>query len=180
LQFGIAETDSGNFHTSARRGDIVIRRGGGGTSASDNNRLIITTATTANTKPSQAIGIVPGQFSAYGIWVYNNLNARIGNYSATPPTHRFEVDGTIRATEIRVEAQTADFVFEDDYELRPLEEVESFINDNGHLPDIPSAAEMEKDGVGLAEMNKLLLQKIEELTLYVIELKKEIKEIKEK
>ena len=96
----------------------------------------------------------------------------------TTPREKLEVAGTIRATEIKVMAQTADFVFEDDYELRSLEEVEAFINDNGHLPDIPSAAEMEEDGIGLAEMNKLLLQKIEELTLYMIELKKEIEGFK--
>ena len=90
------------------------------------------------------------------------------------PREKLEVAGTIRATEVKVLAQTADFVFEDNYELRPLDEVEAFINENGHLPDIPSATEMEKDGVGLAEMNKLLLQKIEELTLYMIELEKRI------
>ena len=74
--------------------------------------------------------------------------------------------------------QTADFVFEDDYELRPLHEVEQFINQNKHLPEIPSAKEMEsEDGIGLAELNKLLLQKIEELTLYMIEQQKQIEEL---
>jgi hypothetical protein len=78
------------------------------------------------------------------------------------------VNGAIRATEIKVEAQTADFVFEEDYQLKSLEEVEQFVQENKHLPDIPSAKQMEVDGVGLAEMNKLLLQKVEELTLYLI------------
>lgn len=87
--------------------------------------------------------------------------------------HLLDVAGTIRAEEIKVEAQTADFVFEDDYKLKSLTEVEQFIKANNHLPDIPSANQMEKDGIGLAEMNKLLLQKVEELTLYMIELKKE-------
>ena len=82
--------------------------------------------------------------------------------------------GTIRATEIKVEAngQTADFVFDSSYQLRDLQEVEAFIRENKHLPEIPSASEMESNGVNLAEMNKLLLQKIEELTLYAIELEK--------
>ncbi|WP_461630275.1 hypothetical protein [Labilibaculum euxinus] len=88
------------------------------------------------------------------------------------PNAKLDVAGTIRATEIKVEAQTADFVFEDDYQLRPLIEVEQFIHANKHLPDIPSAKEMKEDGVGLAEMNKLLLQKVEELTLYSIEMEK--------
>ena len=87
----------------------------------------------------------------------------------TSPKSKLDVAGTITATEIKVEAQTADFVFEDDYQLKSLTEVEQFIQTNNHLPDIPSAKQMKEDGVGLAEMNKLLLQKVEELTLYLIE-----------
>ncbi len=89
--------------------------------------------------------------------------------------------GKITAEEILVEAgdNTADFVFEPDYKLRDLTEVENYILTNKHLPDIPSAAQMEEEGVNLAEMNKLLLQKVEELTLYQIEKEKEVKEIKE-
>ena len=91
-----------------------------------------------------------------------------------------DVKGIVSASEIKVEAQTADFVFEEDYPLKSLKEVEQFIITNKHLPDIPSAKQMEKDGVGLAEMNKLLLQKVEELTLYVIEQQKEIVQLKAK
>ena len=61
-----------------------------------------------------------------------------------------------------------------------LEEVEKHINEKGHLKDIPSAEEVEKNGIELGEMNKLLLQKIEELTLYMIELNKEIDNLKKK
>ncbi|WP_461639621.1 hypothetical protein [Labilibaculum euxinus] len=121
----------------------------------------------------------------YGLkngWESSGDNAfrRSGNVGigTTSPTAKLEVNGTIKATEIKVEAQTADFVFEEDYELKSLEEVEQFVQTNKHLPDIPSAKEMKENGVGLAEMNKLLLQKVEELTLYVIELKKENKAIK--
>ena len=89
---------------------------------------------------------------------------------------KLDVAGTIRASEIMVEAQTADFVFEDNYSLRDLNQVEEFIKENKHLPDIPSAAEMEALGVNIAEMNKLLLQKIEELTLYVIQQNQALKE----
>nr|WP_320120070.1 hypothetical protein [uncultured Marinifilum sp.] len=106
----------------------------------------------------------------------------------TTPASKLDVAGTITASEIKVESKGgADFVFEEDYQLKSLEEVEQFVQENKHLPDIPSAKQMEKDGVGLAEMNKLLLQKVEELTLYLIEkdkkvneLENEIKEIKEK
>jgi hypothetical protein len=99
-------------------------------------------------------------------------DGKIGIGTATP-REKLEVNGIIRATEVKVMAYTADFVFDKDYDLRALDEVETFIKENKHLPDVPSATQMEEDGIGLSEMNKLLLQKIEELTLYMIELKKE-------
>ncbi|MEP1340658.1 hypothetical protein [Ekhidna sp.] len=95
--------------------------------------------------------------------------------------HKLRVEGSIGAREIKVEASGwSDFVFERDYELRTLEEVEEHINENGHLPEIPSEAEVTENGINLGEMNAKLLQKIEELTLYLIEQNKEIKELKEK
>ncbi len=91
----------------------------------------------------------------------------------------FEVDGNIRAEEIKVQnVPSSDYVFEPDYKLRPINEVESFIKENKHLPDIPSAEEFKQNGVGLGEMDNMLLKKVEELTLYVIELKKENEELK--
>ena len=84
----------------------------------------------------------------------------------------------IKATEIKVQTDVwSDFVFEKDYKLRPLADVLQFINANGHLPEIPSATEVKNNGVNLADMNAKLLQKVEELTLYVIELNKRIVEL---
>jgi len=103
-----------------------------------------------------------------GVGVMTDYRGFVG-VGTTQPTAKLHVAGTIRAEEIKVEAQTADFVFEEDYPLRDLKQIEEFIREHKHLPDIPSAAEMEAAGVNLAEMNKLLLQKIEELTLYSIE-----------
>ena len=74
----------------------------------------------------------------------------------------------------------ADYVFEEEYELMNLEEVKAFIEKNNHLPGIPSAAEMQKQGMSIGEMNTKLLEKIEELTLYMIELKKENKLLNKK
>ena len=88
------------------------------------------------------------------------------------------VNGKVRAHSVKVYTDWADFVFIDNYKLPSLEEVEKFIDENGHLENIPSAQEVEENGIELGEMNKLLLQKIEELTLYTIELKKEIDELK--
>ena len=91
----------------------------------------------------------------------------------------FRVDGTIYAKEIRVQTNVwSDFVFDSNYNLRPLSEVESFINKNKHLPEIPSANQVIEEGIDVAKMNALLLQKVEELTLYVIELNKELQEMK--
>jgi hypothetical protein len=71
-----------------------------------------------------------------------------------------------------------DYVFGGGHRLMPLQEVEDYIKANGHLPEVPSADEAEADGVDLGEMNRLLLQKVEELTLYVIDLQKQLEELK--
>ncbi|RNC79848.1 MAG: hypothetical protein ED557_11970 [Balneola sp.] len=92
----------------------------------------------------------------------------------TDPTNALEVNGTIRSKEVRVEATGwPDYVFHPEYELRSLEEIEAHIKAKGHLPEVPSAKEVEEEGQHLGEMQQLLLKKIEELTLHVIELKKE-------
>jgi hypothetical protein len=80
------------------------------------------------------------------------------------------VNGQIRANLVRVNTDTwSDYVFAPDYNLRPLHELSSFITKNGHLPDIPAEAEVLENGIDLGEMNGLLLKKIEELTLYLLE-----------
>lgn len=91
---------------------------------------------------------------------------------------KLAVNGNIRAKEIKVETDWADFVFEKEYNLATLKEVESHIIKNGHLKDIPSASEVKKNGIYLGEMNSKLLQKIEELTLYTIQQQKEIERLK--
>lgn len=104
--------------------------------------------------------------------IFNNKSVGI-NTSGTG-SHKLAVGGSIGAQEIKVEVGGwSDFVFEEDYNIPTLEEVEKHIQEKGHLQDIPSAKEVEENGIYLGEMNAKLLQKIEELTLYVIELKKE-------
>lgn len=91
-----------------------------------------------------------------------------------PGTYPLEVNGTIRSKEVIVEATGwPDYVFDPEYELQSLEEIEAHIKTKGHLPEIPSAKEVEEEGQHLGEMQQLLLKKIEELTLHVIELKKQ-------
>ena len=88
------------------------------------------------------------------------------------------VDSILRAEEIIVETTGADFVFADDYRLRPLSEVEAFITENKHLPEIQSAQEMQEKGVSVSELQTQLLQKIEELTLYLIQQEQTIQELR--
>ncbi len=86
------------------------------------------------------------------------------------PTHKLEVDGTICAKEVKVQVNVgADFVFSPDYNLKPLSEIEAFIQTNNHLPEIPSEKEMQENGLSINEFQIKLLQKIEELTLYAIQ-----------
>jgi len=100
--------------------------------------------------------------------------------SPSSPT-TLTVAGAIRAREIRVDVNAgADFVFEPDYNLRPLAEVEQFIIENRHLPDIAPARCMVENGVDVGEFQIQLLQKIEELTLYLIEQERRIKILESK
>ncbi|MGW9686771.1 hypothetical protein [Flagellimonas sp. 2504JD1-5] len=102
-------------------------------------------------------------------------NVGIGTQS--PGTYRLAVNGNIRAKEIKVETGWADYVFKEGYDLPTLEEVEKHIQEKGHLINIPSAKEVEENGVQLGEMNKLLLEKIEELTLYTLEQERKIEQL---
>lgn len=105
----------------------------------------------------------------------------VGINTVATGIHKLAVNGSIGAEEIVVEspASWSDFVFADDYKLQSLEEVESFINQNRHLPEVPSEAEITKNGVNLGEMDATLLQKIEELTLHMIEMNKRVKQLEE-
>jgi hypothetical protein len=126
---------------------------------------------------------------------YFNTGGNVGIGTTKTNGYKLAVEGTIGAREINVNTDTwSDFVFNSDYNLKSLEEVESFIDENSHLPDIPSEVEVKEKGIDVGKMNAKLLQKIEELTLYLIDqnkttkllkteiskLKTEIRELKEK
>lgn len=112
-----------------------------------------------------------------GDLVFTDGNIGIGT-SAPDPAYRLSINGKVRSKEVVVEADWADFVFEEHYDLPTLDEVEAFIQANGHLPGIPSEEEVVEEGIGVGAIQAKLLQKIEELTLYVIELNKELKNAK--
>lgn len=127
--------------------------------------------------------VVPQLFGSSFQWQRNGthlfyLDGNVG-VGTEVPTEKLSVKGKIRAQEIKVEtANWPDYVFKKDYELRSLDSLRLFIQENGHLPEVPNADSVESEGISLGEMNKVLLKKIEELTLYLLEKDKEIAEIK--
>jgi hypothetical protein len=113
----------------------------------------------------------PGSMSE-SMRISRDGNVGIGTIN---PDAKLAVKGSIHTQEVRVDltgAVTPDYVFEKDYNLLSLSELETYINQNKHLPEVPSAKEMEADGLNLKEMNLLLLKKVEELTLHLIEMNK--------
>ena len=126
---------------------------------------------------------VNGDFKAQWIHAtdagFHTFAGRVGiNTTTDNVNYNLLVNGKIRAKEIVVDTGWSDFVFDSNYQLKSLTEVEQYIDENKHLPDIPSAQEVEENGISLGGMDAKLLQKIEELTLYTIDLKKENEDLK--
>ncbi|PYF74209.1 hypothetical protein B0O44_104380 [Pedobacter nutrimenti] len=116
----------------------------------------------------------------YNSLVLNPVAGNVG-IGTTTPKEKLSVNGNIRAKEIKVEtANWPDYVFAKDYALPSLKETEQHIQEKGHLPGIPSAQEVKSNGVDLGELNAKLLKKIEEMTLYIIDLEKRVKSIESK
>ncbi|MES2776447.1 MAG: hypothetical protein V4722_19880 [Bacteroidota bacterium] len=120
-------------------------------------------------------GAMPVAFytnSANRIFIAANGNIGIGTDN---PVNKLSVNGDIRSREVTVEtANWPDYVFEQEYKLRPLAEVEQFIIQHKHLPEIPTANDMHSNGLKLGDLQKKMMEKIEELTLYIIQQQKQI------
>ena len=116
------------------------------------------------------------------LYVTDNLG--IGLFSDAPAGwpdgYRLAVDGNIICEEVRVELQAAwpDYVFHTNYELMSLADLEKSIQQNGHLPNVPTAQTVETEGMQLGEMQRIVMEKIEELTLYTIQQQKELEQLK--
>lgn len=115
---------------------------------------------------------LPATFSDSTAFVIANDKRRLFQVGST---------GIVRAREIIVDNTDnwPDYVFAKDYNLLSLDELKSYITEYGHLPNVPAAQEIKKDGIPLGDMNRLLLEKIEELTLYILEQEKRIRTLEE-
>jgi hypothetical protein len=166
----------------------ILRVIGGTTAATDPSITLYGSTHSANPKLITLDGeeirfrLVNG--TTESMRVTSGGNVAIG-VDCVPSGYKLAVKGNIICEKLKVKpyascATWADYVFESDYKLLKLNEVEAFIKKNKHLPGVPSAAEVDANGVEVVEMEATLLKKIEELTLYVIELQKQVDELKKK
>jgi hypothetical protein len=158
---------NGNIHVSSG-GSLWV----GGIHDSGGNRLRI-----HHSGSDAYIDYVPNLYFRAGLStaVAFKDNGHVG-IGTIHPDELLTVQGTIHAGKIRIDLASplSDYVFAPDYRLMPLSELENYVKKNRHLPGIPSAAEVQKSGLDMGEMQNLLLQKIEELTLHAIEQQKKI------
>jgi hypothetical protein len=114
----------------------------------------------------------------------SNGHVAIGNViltGANADAYKLAVSGKVICEEVRIKLASSgwpDYVFADGYKLRPLADVQKFIQQNRHLPGIPAAAEVDKNGLEVGDMQKRMMEKIEELTLYILDLQKQVDDLK--
>lgn len=150
----------------------------------DNSIVLGSVAGINNAIVSSKVGIgVVSPRAALEVGGKTIIGTDFSTANATPGSYNLYVSGGILTEKVRIANKAgikwADYVFEKNYNLASLSEVEQYIQRNNHLPNIPSADEVIKDGIDLAEISAKLLEKIEELTLYIIKQEKEINRLKE-
>ncbi|WP_304235996.1 hypothetical protein [Jiulongibacter sediminis] len=197
---GLGKTGFGNLYLGYGAG----QDGGGGSSTSESNKLYISNSNTTTPLIGGDFGTVAYGGSGNGVikmhlgsGVPTNTTGylAIGDFSATTPpvlnfgngsgtnsSYRLIVQDGVLTEKVKVAlkstADWADYVFEPSYALMSLEDVEKFTLKNKHLPNVPSAEEMANGGLDVGETSKMFMEKIEELTLYMIELNKEVQSLK--
>ena len=164
----------GCYSTVAQPGDAVIRTNGGGD-------LILAMKSSSGNGINRKVKIASDDNGTL-LEVQNSGQIIMGTVPNTPSRYRLYVGDGILTERVKVALKSssnwADYVFDRKYKLMPLLDVEKFIKKNKHLPNVLSAEQVVKEGIDMAEMDSKLLEKIEELTLYLIEMKKENIEMK--
>ncbi|MFC0182707.1 Putative binding domain-containing protein, N-terminal [Pseudarcicella hirudinis] len=159
-----------NTSATSRSGTVTVT---GGSGAGSQN----ITVSQAGASGGGGTGTVNGA----NLGEYVGVNAsNTGQSLAGISSFNLAVNGKVLANEVRVRTGWADFVFDKNYTLKNLSQVEQYIKVHKHLPEIPSASEVDEKGISVGEMNAKLLQKIEELTLYIIQQEKDIKALEKK
>jgi hypothetical protein len=156
--------------TTPTTGALVIDRigGGGGYGGLAKSVMLMS---------DQAVQIAPGNTISATFLPSGN----VGIGTTNPGSFKLAVEGKVGAREVVVtQAAWSDFVFKDDYKLKPLAQVADYVKKNKHLEGVPTEAEVKKNGISIGEMQAKLLEKVEELTLHVIAMKKENDELKAK
>ena len=205
LIFGDFESDilssfgSVGINTKTPLGELHVH------STNKSHNIIYITPKTTGSADSASIFLAEDHNATYGMyWMYDGAGNELelwGKSSATlngphllvkrdngdvaigstfADGYKLSVDGKVICTEVRVNllADWPDYVFKNEYKLMPVKQLETFIQDNGHLPNIPSSEKMNETGLEIGEMQRLMMEKIEELTLYIIEQQKQIDELK--
>ena len=166
-------------------GNVLIGRGAAKNETNISNQLYISNSEVNNP-------LIKGNFASN--WLKINSKSTgylaVGDFDAgtpmpTPAGYRLIVQDGILTEKLKVSLRSdainwADYVFEPNYKLMPLEEIEKYTKENKHLPNVPSADEITKEGIDVAKVSKMFMEKIEELTLHIIELNKRIKELENK
>jgi len=189
---GVGTSPKAPFHvaTSGYAGDdawLLIQRRDANTASMGLN--LFPSGTVSNTNKAWGLGVWGGS-NDLRLWSWNGTDNNIfltalgsNGYvgiGTTNPQEMLSVKGTVLAQKVRVSVKTQDwpdYVFSKDYKLRPLNSLETYINKSSHLPDVPSASEVERGGLDIGSTQAVLLRKIEELSLYVIELNKKIEKL---
>jgi len=137
------------------------------------------TAGAVGTESANDLAILTGNITR--MFIQNNTgNVLIGKTSQVNPAYMLDVAGNIRSNQVVVNTTGADFVFDPAYRLNPLSSLKRYIDRNHHLPAIPPATEMQKNGLNVGDNQVKLLQKVEELTLYLIKKDNEIKKLEKR
>jgi len=160
-----------NYSNVAKKGDLILKSNMYANSYifANENKNSLNNFKFTTTAPNET-------YASTKLFIGNNGNIGIGTES---PDAKLAVNGDVHAKEVRIDLTGwPDYVFEEAYVLPTIEEVERHINEKGHLINIPSATEVETGGLHVSDMIKKQQEKIEELTLYIIELNKQLQEIK--